>query len=772
MTTSTSTSTSSTADSTRTERNDSRTVSLRAKGWPTQELLHGAVAVASSLGPLQNDLAQGQARAALLRGLYDAEAARGELVGHAKHPNVQVSTGNPSVKLGAHKAILREVSDVLRCKFSSSFGDADETIVDASLFSSEVVHAAIEFAYLGRCQLPLSSLGALVGLADFWQFHMLADAAERCWMSLPIVCGLEVLASLDETDNVPGKLVDALVKSLAANFTRVAELLGTDQNGQVADIQHVTTCWRFVCEMDDWLAQLQEDSMERLRKWVALPDDDLHEAAERFMIATVKASSKSVSSESSQPLVSYVDATGNRSLAKSDAVFRRLCKRRFKAWLPDDILSRVITKLLQEEGLVDAAKAVKPWLQWAHSGGPNFPALFNVYLELRRFAKMKFDEATAAAAAGLAPEAPSSQGLPEIIERGFALGFVEEAFHDGSVASASQMRSFWERLLQHGIDEQLPAVEQALQLLSRQVLRSQNLPPGLPPKVALQVLTGALDTAPAAAVRVAGSEALEGVYERQAGGAFVRHFQGSRLELKRVARTAGRDAVNIVWKGLPLEDCRRARAEWRIQELNTDELDLPLAIALTASEDPCNLGVRWWCSDARGRFRESATLHVRLECLQKAEVEACEAALVTWARTGGSLKELQEAAYKEHPEEVALHRLCKAAAASLGEKECPPPAASPDAAAPSQSCSQQAEEQTVQEAEPQRMEEDDVEWQQASAAFDSVADELCELILAVRAASGAEEKRRLLAKKRRLETGPEFTAAVRRLEEPRQNSGQ
>ncbi|CAE8634130.1 unnamed protein product [Polarella glacialis] len=62
------------------------------------------------------------------------------------------------------------------------------------------------------------------------------------------------------------------------------------------------------------------------------------------------------------------------------------------------------------------------------------------------------------------------------------------------------------------------------------------------------------------------------------------------------------------------------------------------------------------------------------------------------------------------------------------------------------------------------VEEDDPGWKEAARAFDTAASELCGLLQGVTLAKTADEKRRLLERKRRLESAPEFVAAIRRLE--------
>ncbi|CAE8613217.1 unnamed protein product [Polarella glacialis] len=166
---------------------EERVVTVRARDWPCKEVLDSAVNVACSLGPLRRELAaEDRARAEMLKSLYAPGLVNGCSAGHAKHADVQVKSRRDA-SVGAHRDILSAVSEVLKCKFNSSFADATSTCIDATMFEMPIVRAAVEFAYLGRCQLPLGDLGLLFGLADFWQFQLLSEAAKRSG-----VCHLKV----------------------------------------------------------------------------------------------------------------------------------------------------------------------------------------------------------------------------------------------------------------------------------------------------------------------------------------------------------------------------------------------------------------------------------------------------------------------------------------------------------------------------------------------------------------------------------------------------
>ncbi|CAE8640091.1 unnamed protein product, partial [Polarella glacialis] len=99
--------------------------------------------------------------------------------------------------------------------------------------------------------------------------------------------------------------------------------------------------------------------------------------------------------------------------------------------------------------------------QWAYSGGPNLSVLWEVYVLLRRLAAESAAATAEAAAAGLLPPEVSAlpRGLPETVERSFALAFVDEVYRDP--ASAAN----WEALLNEGLENNLPAIVESKQIL-------------------------------------------------------------------------------------------------------------------------------------------------------------------------------------------------------------------------------------------------------------------------------------------------------------------
>mmetsp|Transcript_74080 Transcript_74080/g.130969 ORF Transcript_74080/g.130969 Transcript_74080/m.130969 type:complete len:822 (-) Transcript_74080:38-2503(-) len=725
-----------------------QTVLIQAKGWPTPELLEGAVSTAGALGPLGKELTKDSARLALLRGLYEPGNAdsKSPCWGKAKHPDLQVVAGSSSTRISAHKAMLSAVSKMLHCKFCGSFGDAGETEIDASDFKEVAVRAAVEFIYTGKARLAVADVGSLCCLADFWECPLLADAVERCWKSLPIVYALEVLASLDQDAHVPAAMLGALQRSLEANFSGIADLLNRHQAGLgvLPSSEQVANCWRFVQELLVLLERLEPDAMERLRKWLS-DEGELQSATESFMMAVVKAAAQ----------------RGNDEL-------KRISKRRFKAWLPEAMLSRIIAQLIigKREGdstdirFCDAAGQPQRWLQWTHWGGPTLEAVFEAYLQLLGFARQAEAASDAAAAAGLTPaaEAGAVDKFPLPLHSGFAVALVDEAFRD------HRTNSVWEMIERRSHEETLPAVEEAMQVLARHTLQSRKLPQGVPLKVVLRVMNEAVSRSPASAVQINGPGSLAGVYEQKGSDTFVR--AAAPLVLRRVVRTTGREAINIVWKGIPSEDFRKSLADWKVQQPEDDEhLDVPLAVALSASQDPCDLGGNWWLRASSGKFQQDASFQIRLHSIREAEAMACRTALAAWASTGGSLLGLEEAARKESPKEVALPMLCQAAVRDMA----PPVLSATDApqGESTKAVEKQSEADVNAKAADEKIqtEEDDIGWQEAAKTFDAVAEELCRVLKEAQKAS-ADERRRLLQKKRRIESAPDFVAAVRRLEMP------
>ncbi|CAE8672961.1 unnamed protein product, partial [Polarella glacialis] len=216
-------------------------------------------------------------------------------------------------------------------------------------------------------------------------------------------------------------MVTTLVRSLTSCFARMAELLTTQ-----AGTAQASNCWKFVQEVHDCLSELPAAAVGRLRSWVGKDDDELAPAVERFMLAAIRAASSTAAAIGG-------DLTN----------LRWICRRHFKLLLPEPMICRIVTVAVAADSFIDSAGQTRHWLQWAYSGGPNLSVLWEVYVLLRRLAAESAAATAEAAAAGLLPPEVSAlpRGLPETVERSFALAFVDEVYRDP--ASAAN----WEALL-------------------------------------------------------------------------------------------------------------------------------------------------------------------------------------------------------------------------------------------------------------------------------------------------------------------------------------
>jgi len=697
-------------------------VLLKNQSWPPDELLEAAVRVAGQLGPLSEDVIKPHVRGALLRSLYEGSAKR------ARHPDLILAVGQPPVKIGAHKEILSSLSDFMRCKFSGAFSDGLQSSSNVLDQSSQVVKAVVEFLYTGSCQVEVGMLSEVVVLADFWQIPSLQKAAEQSWYRLPIVHQMEILANLDEDSRVPAAMVGALVASLAKHFNQIADIM--KERNMVAASFEVTAqkmplvevCWRFVQELHDWLTQTPDDALQRLKMWVGLEEDDLHGAVQRFFLETLKAACAMEYNPGFQPLP-------------------LLRKRRMKAWLPDNLVMKIVDELYglepteEEDGqpkeclLGDASGQVPLWLTWTYSGGPNISSVYDMYLRLR-----SLEQARRINTAEGAPIEVSLVILPAFLELEFGTCLAEETYADPEAGA------FWERLWRADCAHSSSALEQAIQLIGSSVLRGRHMPAKLPVPMAAEVLEAATAKATVGALRINGrsaeTEVIAGVYTKQRDG--FKREQGKPLKLRRVVREKGDTklgSMDIVWKGLPPE-YKQARAMWKIEHFEADEFDAPLAVLLTTSTDPCGGRVPWWICHADGRFRPDPALKVQIESVTDDETKRLRRTLDAWAAAGNSLRGLEVA--QASPVAAGLVK----AAAEASEAE---------------------EARRAEEAAAAAKPENDPKWLEAAELVDEVAGRLCELLQELRGAKDAETKRRLLQRKRRIEEAPDFLVAVRRL---------
>lgn len=466
-------------------------------------------------------------------------------------------------------------------------------------------------------------------------------------------------------------------------------------------------CWKLLRELHEWLARMPETAVARLRHWLSMEEDELPKTLERFFIQGIKAA----------------------SLPSQEEELRQLLrKRNLKTWLPEAMQRRIVSQLSEGEKLFEESGQVAFWFTWACSGGLRCQVLLDVF----RAAQQK---ELSMEGADLTSVGLQLQGL----EKTVGMALAEESYH-------TEECSFWER----SWESSEPVCQHAASGFGRGALRGRPLPPLTLP-VAHAALLEALGKAEVYAVSVVGPEAVAGIYKRQ-GEKFVCQRDKETLELMcfdkksrlRGPSIAGRvhvhrncalgedgmeeiNKLTLVWKGLPADEHKKANGFWYIQNAKSDDLQPPLAILLSRSP-PWTWHAPWWLGlpGPEQRFRSEPSLAVRLDSVSPSEEANLRKSLSTVERPEKLL---------EVTESLAAQKLLRRA----------------------------EEAKAAEKVQCFRREEEQSDWQQAAAIFDATAAQLCQILQELQGADAAL-RRRLLTKKRRLESDEEFIAAVKRLE--------
>lgn len=665
-------------------------VTLKSRSWPWPPTLEAAKVVAQSMGPCHDNL---KVSADLLKTLFEVPTLG------ALHPDLVLVAGASGhrTRIGAHKAILASFSDFFRLKFHGAYLDSSESLVEVS-WSPDVVRAAVQFLYTGSCELDVAVLGDVMVMADFWQANELADAAAKSWYALPLVHQLEVLSNLDETSAVPRAMVGALVESLTRTFQ--CAVCGLFSDGPSRQLLR---------EMGHWLCHTPAASLERLKLWLSLEEDELSAAVETFVRAAVKA-------------------------ADSSEDLRQLLRpRALKSWLPPAMLRRLAFHFIENEPAFKEEEQVAFWVTWCHSGGFSCDSLVEIY------------EAIAAASTARAPLLTPVGGDPKVapalpedqvarikrllmgLERAFGLALAEQSY-------VSDESRFWQRWTRGTVPNDMQ--QHAAQCFGFSALHGRPFP-AVSPAVVRAALSEALSKAQVAQLAVQGPKAVEGLYQRE-GEKFQCQKGQETLVLMYTEQQTGRkddNKLNIIWNGLPVDEWKKAKGIWSIQTAGSDEVTPPLAVLLSR-QVPWGLAKsHWWLPDAEGRFKLEPSMAVELD-----EISDAEASKLKHSLTSQHLPELLEVL-----DSPAAQKLCQTLQWERAEAE-------------------RAEREKRKASEVDvRCEEDSSEWQQAAKVFDTAAAQLCQILQELQGAD-ASIRRRLLAKKRRLETDESFVAALKRLE--------
>ncbi|CAJ1451149.1 unnamed protein product [Effrenium voratum] len=324
------------------------------------------------------------------------------------------------------------------------------------------------------------------------------------------------------------------------------------------------------------------------------------------------------------------------------------------------------------------------------------------------------------------------------LQPAFGLALAEESLLNPSAG-------FWERHWHRG-DNFGWVMRHAARVLGEAALRGRPVPP-LPASCAAAALEAAFARAKPLALRVAGPEAVAGTYQAEAG-AFRRRGEGPVLELRRTDRTFGGPTAtvsrfDVVWKGLPVADYKKATSLWSIEDIHaveSEEMQPPLALLLTRSAPWERMVLRWWYGGEV--FRPEPGLRVQVEAISEAEASCLKSSLGPW--TAAFLRQVAEAS-----DVLAVQNLCRAVQA----EKAPAPVSSP--LKPASSAAPPAPPEVCCD-----------EWQKAAEIVRGAAKQLCQLLQDLQGDLSPAEAKHLLARKRRLESEDTFVAAVRRLEKP------
>lgn len=316
------------------------------------------------------------------------------------------------------------------------------------------------------------------------------------------------------------------------------------------------------------------------------------------------------------------------------------------------------------------------------------------------------------------------------LKRAFGVALAEQSY-------VSDESRFWQRWTRGTVPNHM--LQHAAQCLGFSALHGRPFP-SVSPAVVRAALSEALQMAEVATLAVQGPKAVEGLYQRK-GENFQCQKGQETLVLMCTEQQAGRTdekKLNIIWNGLPVDEWKKAKGIWSIQVVGSDEVTPPLAV-LPSRQVPWGLAKsHWWLPDAEGRFKLDSSMAVELD-----EISDAEASKLKHSLTSQHLPELLEVV-----DSPAARKLCQALRQERAEAE-----------------RAEREKRNASNADAVRCEEDSSEWQQAAKVFDTAAVQLCQILQELQGAD-ASIRRRLLAKKRRLETDESFVAALKRLERP------
>lgn len=603
--------------------------------WPPPSMADTVLKVACNLGPCPtpSTTAFGSKTLALLQKLFN-------LTSSSKTSDFQVSTQQTGVLIWAHRDILSITSPVIACLHNSN-GSLTKSCWNASLFSTAVVQAAKRFMYLGECEVDVADLRSLYRLADIWQVSVLQQTILELADHLAAAHSIVALAggpqdTFDESD-----LVRALIARSSAGFDFAATQLEVNPPQWEG--------WMFLEEWHQALSFRCPSTVSSLQRWNT-SNLDLKKQVRRFFVAALKVA----------PL--------------SSIHWQRLSATPVRSILSDAEVYQVVDRLCLEMGVRDGGGGggAKPWVHWAFSSrGQTFSQIWTLYLQLKNH--LGTISAVQEQASSTTSSFEEEGMLPDGLEDSFAAAIADAL--EAHAASVGDCHLQWEQLLLDSTPP-YPVIQRSMMHVARILKISSRRLIGFSSRAVLHILREALVDVPADVIRVQGHAAVEGMYKRAtvSGAQFYRTGETtlSPLVLHRIPRKS----VRVAWKGVPASDLQRARVEWKIQAKSDDaETDMPLAIALTETQDPCKIGARWLIAGSKGRFAPG-DMCVTAEALSPEDAAPFVAAVLMWVKEGGDLTALVDTVNEDVDGTAVIAQICQIAlaqdrAAGTGQAEGP-----------------------------------------------------------------------------------------------------
>mmetsp|Transcript_35364 Transcript_35364/g.82676 ORF Transcript_35364/g.82676 Transcript_35364/m.82676 type:complete len:822 (+) Transcript_35364:103-2568(+) len=649
-----------------------------AVGWPPPKLRQALMEISKRLDGGKVGLSESTFSAAscsILQTMHQLCCEEDPHDGSDPLPSdVNIATQEGTVR--AHRCVLEATCYFFERAASDDFRRPSETS-DASSFPRNVVQAAVEFAYFGKCRLPLDDVGTLHALGDFWVSSALLQAVSRRVAVMPPLCCLRVLA--DWTKDMPSAaLARTITERAAAGFSRAAQSLPGTQE----------TAIEFAVMLSQHMKFVADSGYERLQAW--LEEEPLRGAVMTYMVSSLRSFSST-----RLATATHDQFTKERGKAAPPAgpkleigLIDALCGYEMRCLLPAELLREIARTLCQEEGVLNQELGdVQPWVQWAYAGSqPSFANIRLLY-DIVQEHRDSFGRAVMSLPASAQLRVTNVEVMLRTSEAGFSQGFVE-ALHLRNEADAWQTqisagRRAWEGMVVHA-DTYSAAVKESFDLVVSLLRRGVGsaLAPEFSAKLVVQLVQAAThDLAPQAVRVMNGPEAVCGVYWKSRTEDFVFTRVGEedqKLVMRWMRRQKGvhegTSGIRMDWSGLPMFQLRTIKGEWKIQRPGDDpEVDCPRAVLLSEVTNPGKLPMHWWVRGASDHFVAVSTMRVATEAVAAKDLSSCLAAVLHWSQ--GSLERLanlRSAASRDNAS-APTKQVCSMAEARLRRQADGPP---------------------------------------------------------------------------------------------------